>query len=61
MLIKEQRGKRCPLGYGHNVGYVSCEECDHWMHRLYNPSDKPIDSHKARYVDEYCKLLKEAV
>ena len=49
MLIKEQRGKRCPLGYGHNVGYVSCEECDHWKHKL-----------EGNRLDEYCTLLMEA-
>lgn len=65
MLIKEQRGKRCPQGYDFNVGDLSCEECDHWKfkttnrpHRDKNGSPyhdtlgKPIMS-----TDEFCELL----
>jgi len=56
MLVKEQRGKRCPEGYGFNVGDVSCEECDHWKFKLAGRvNEAGID-----LVDEYCQLLKEA-
>lgn len=49
MLVKWQKGKRCPLGYGFNVGDVSCEECDHWKHKL-----------EGNRLDEWCEQIKEA-
>ena len=49
MLIKEQRGKSCPEGYGFKVGDVSCEECNYWKQVL-----------NGDRLDEYCQLLKEA-
>ena len=50
MLVKEQRGKRCPEGNKFCVGSVACEECDNW---------KQVPN--GGILDEYCQLLKEAV
>lgn len=56
MLIKEQRGKRCPKGYDFNVGDLSCEECDHWKFKL----SGRVNEAGIEYADEYCILLMEA-
>uniref|UniRef100_A0A6M3LZL6 Uncharacterized protein n=1 Tax=viral metagenome TaxID=1070528 RepID=A0A6M3LZL6_9ZZZZ len=56
MIIKEQRGKQCPLGYDFDVGDVSCEECDHFIHEF----SEHVNEQGVNASDEYCKLLKEA-
>ena len=53
MLIKEQRGRLCPEGYGYKVGSIQCEECDHWKHKL----SGRVNEAGIEYLDEYCNKL----
>ncbi len=67
MIIKEQRGKKCPKGYPISVGDLSCEECDHFKFRTINRPHRDkngIPYHDTRgkpimETDEWCEILSE--
>ena len=55
MIISSQRGKMCLL-YGHTVGDLPCEECDHFVQE---PSGH-TNEHGVEGTNEYCSLIVEA-
>ena len=55
MIIKEQRGKKCPAGWNLVVGNVSCEECNHFKFRI----SKRVNQQGVKLADEFCELLLE--
>lgn len=68
MIIKEQRGKKCPVWifpYPRSVGNLSCEGCDHFKFKTTNHPNR--DKNENPYydslgkpimgTDEWCELL----
>lgn len=69
MIIKEQRGKKCPKGYRMDkatgyataegaemvVGDLPCEECSHFK---FKTSDR-VNQQGVKLADEFCELLLE--
>jgi len=53
MLIKELRGKRCPLGFAVKVGELQCEECDKWKFRL----EGRVNKYGIECAEEFCEIL----